>query len=79
MILQTNPKATEVFENYPDTVRPRMLELRELVLKTASEIEGLRRLRGNPEMGGTQLPFQGRQYTSHGLEIQKTGPICALL
>lgn len=41
MELITNPKAAEVFANYPDFVRDKMLYLRKLVIETAEEIEGL--------------------------------------
>ena len=42
--LTTHPAVINVFENYPATIRPRMHELRELVLETArnhAEIESL--------------------------------------
>ena len=41
MELKTNPKVTEKFENYPDNVRDKMRFLRELVIETAKEIEGV--------------------------------------
>lgn len=44
MELITDPKVEEVFKNYPKTVKQQMLNLRKLVLKTASEIEGLEKL-----------------------------------
>ena len=44
MKLTTNPKVTTVFDNYPEEVKQQMLNLRELVLKTANEIEGLDKL-----------------------------------
>jgi hypothetical protein len=39
--LKSDQKVSEVFDNYPTYVRERMYYLRDLVLKTASEIEGL--------------------------------------
>jgi hypothetical protein len=44
MELTSNPKVKGVFDNYPESVKPQMLHLRELVLATASEIEGLEKL-----------------------------------
>ena len=37
----TNPTVAEVFDEYPDHVRERLLYLRQLVLDTASETEGV--------------------------------------
>ncbi len=39
--ITTNPEVEKVFSNYPDSVRSKMLELRELVIDTAKEIEGI--------------------------------------
>ena len=44
MELVTNPKVEKVFANYPDFVRPKMLYLRQLVIETAEEIEGLSKM-----------------------------------
>jgi hypothetical protein len=44
MELITDPKVEVVFKNYPKEVKQKMLQLRKLVLKTASEIEGLEKL-----------------------------------
>jgi hypothetical protein len=41
MELVSNTKVNDVFNSYPLTVKKQMLHLRELVLKTASKIEGL--------------------------------------
>ncbi len=37
--IDTNPKVEFVFNKYPDSVRKRLLELRNLILETASETE----------------------------------------
>lgn len=44
MELTTDARVEEVFDNYPQQVKQQMLYLRELVLKTASEIEELHQL-----------------------------------
>lgn len=44
MNLTTHPNAAEVFEGYPEEIKPKMLYLRELVLSVASDIEGLEAL-----------------------------------
>ncbi|WP_103070380.1 DUF1801 domain-containing protein [Aquimarina sediminis] len=44
MELVTNPKVTDVFNNYPQDVQPQLLHLRELILGVATEIEGLNKL-----------------------------------
>ena len=44
MELRSDPKVKSVFENYPSKVKAQMLQLREMVLKTASEIDGLQKL-----------------------------------
>tara|TARA_R110002012_G_scaffold154557_1_gene314917 strand:- start:2103 stop:2531 length:429 start_codon:yes stop_codon:yes gene_type:complete len=42
--VKTNPKVDAVFANYPDFVRDKMQALRELVLETAEETEGVYQL-----------------------------------
>lgn len=44
MELTINPKVKDVFNNYPKSVQPQLLHLRELVISVASKIEGLERL-----------------------------------
>jgi hypothetical protein len=39
--IKTNPKVREVFANYPDFVRDKMQHLRQLVIETAEETEGV--------------------------------------
>ncbi|MDN3687012.1 DUF1801 domain-containing protein [Cyclobacterium jeungdonense] len=38
---KTNPKVMEVFARYPDPIRKKMLYLRELIIETAEETEGV--------------------------------------
>ena len=42
--IDTNPAVEQVFINYPDAVRSKLLELRGLVIETAKEIEGVTEL-----------------------------------
>jgi Domain of unknown function (DU1801) len=39
--IKINPEVKFVFDNYPDSVRNKMFALRELVLETAREIDGI--------------------------------------
>lgn len=39
--LKVNPEVKKVFKKYPDTVREKMDNLRELIIKTAEETEGV--------------------------------------
>ena len=39
--IKVNPVVSEVFDNYPDQVRNKMLALRKLVIETAKEIDGI--------------------------------------
>lgn len=39
--IKTDPKVKSVFKNYPEHVRYKMLFLRELIIETSKEIEGL--------------------------------------
>lgn len=41
LVLKTNPKVNEIFANYPDSVRDKMQFLKELVIETAEELEGI--------------------------------------
>lgn len=42
--LKTNPEVELVFANYPDFVRNKLLAMRELVIETAKEIDGITNL-----------------------------------
>ncbi len=44
MKLTSDPKVEEVFKNYPEMAKQQMLHLRNLVIETASEIEGIEKL-----------------------------------
>ncbi|MCB4799512.1 DUF1801 domain-containing protein [Neotamlana laminarinivorans] len=44
MQIVSHPKVTQVFNNYPEHVKPKMDKLRCLVLQTASEIKDLKHL-----------------------------------
>lgn len=42
--VETNPQVKLVFDNYPETVRDKLLALRELVLETAYETDGITKI-----------------------------------
>lgn len=44
LTLKTDPRVNEVFANYPDFVRDKLQHLRELVIETAEETEGVTKL-----------------------------------
>lgn len=44
MKLISDPKVKKIFDQYPKSVKTQLLDLRELVLNTASEIDGLEKL-----------------------------------
>lgn len=64
MNLTTNPQTTEVFENYPDFVRSQMKKLRELVLESASEVDGLENLEETLKWG------EPSYLTKHGSTVR---------
>lgn len=64
MNLTTNPKTIEVFENYPDSVRSQMEQLRELILEAASEIDGLEDLEETLKWG------EPSYLTKHGSTVR---------
>jgi hemoglobin-like flavoprotein len=64
MNLSTNPQTTEVFENYPDSVRSQMEKLRELVLDAASEVDGLENLEETLKWG------EPSYLTKHGSTVR---------
>ena len=41
LAINSNPTVKKVFQNYPDFVREKMLFLRNLILETANEIDGI--------------------------------------
>lgn len=44
-LLKTDPKVDEIFSNYPDSVRDKMQYLRDLVIETAQETDGIEELK----------------------------------
>ncbi len=44
MELIKNPKVKEVFDEYPKSVRPKLLRLRQLVMEAANDIESINQL-----------------------------------
>ncbi len=60
----TNPKVELVFNKYPDSVRKRLLELRNLILETASEIEEITNLEETLKWG------EPSYLTKHGSTIR---------
>ncbi len=44
MELTSDPKVKGVFDNYPEIAQKQLLHLRKLILRTASEIDGLEKL-----------------------------------
>lgn len=55
LTLKTNPKVNEVFLNYPDPVRGKMQFLKELVIETAEETEGIDEMEFDVKVGRTQF------------------------
>ena len=51
MELTTDTRVNEVFDNYPEAVKKEMLYLRKLILKAASNVEGLEQLEENLKWG----------------------------
>ena len=62
--LNTNPKVELVFNNYPNSVRKRISELRALILETAREIEGISNLEETLKWG------EPSYLTKHGSTIR---------
>ena len=44
MVLLENPKVSQVFEKHPEPIRKKLLFLRQLILETASDTEGIEQL-----------------------------------
>ncbi|TGV02414.1 DUF1801 domain-containing protein [Flavivirga rizhaonensis] len=42
--VKTDPRVASIFNNYPDSVRKKMTNLRELIIETANNIEGVTNL-----------------------------------
>jgi len=47
-----NLKVKEVFNNYPEDMRKKLMFLRQLILETASEIEGVNSMEETLKWGG---------------------------
>jgi len=64
MKIKSDPKVKTVFNNYPRSVKPKLIHLRELVLTTASEIEGLDELEETLKWG------EPSYLTKHGSTVR---------
>ena len=56
----TNPNVAGVFDGHPEHVRQNMIRVRQLILDTASETDGVNDLDETVKWGRTQLPHQRR-------------------
>lgn len=64
MELETDPRVRSVLDEYPNLVKSKLLHLRELVISTASEIEGLDKLEETLKWG------EPSYLTKHGSTIR---------
>lgn len=64
MKLTSNPKVKDVFKNYPKSAQNKLLHLRELVLSTASGIDGLEELEETLKWG------EPSYLTKHGSTVR---------
>jgi len=64
MKLTSDPRVKSVLDNYPKTVQPKLLHLRDLVLKAASKIEGLDKLEETLKWGEPSF------LTKHGSTVR---------
>ncbi len=71
--LNTNPKVNTIFKQYPDAVRDKMLFLKNLVIETAEEMEGVEEMEltlkwGEPSFitkNGSTLRMDWKEKTPH--------------
>lgn len=64
MKLNSDPKVEDVFNRYPAFVKPQLLDLRKLILQTASEIDGLQKLEETLKWG------EPSYLTKHGSTVR---------
>ncbi|MGM0581583.1 MAG: DUF1801 domain-containing protein [Bacteroidota bacterium] len=64
MELKSDLRVKEVFDQYPESVKTQLLDLRELVLNTASEIDGLEKLEETLKWG------EPSYLTKHGSTVR---------
>ena len=62
--INTNPAAKSVLDNYPDPVRDKMLALRDLIIETAKETDGINHLEETLKWG------EPSYLTKHGSTIR---------
>ncbi len=59
MRIVKNPEVAEVFNQYPKNIRQKLLALRELIMKTASEIEGIEEIEETLKWGEPSYIVKG--------------------
>ena len=70
-----NPDVGQVFEGYPDSMRRKMLRLRQIILDTASETEGGNAVNETLKWGEPSYINEGRQYRQDRLESKNAGSV----
>ncbi|WP_239524945.1 DUF1801 domain-containing protein [Leptobacterium flavescens] len=71
--IKTSPEVEPIFENYPDPVRKKMLELRKLILETAGEAEGITDIEETLKWG--EPSFLVKKGSTIRIDWKKTNPI----
>ena len=69
-----NPEVARVFDGYPEPMRKKMMRPATRPGHGIGD-RGRQRAGGNPEVGRTQLPHEGRQHNQNGLEGQGVRPV----
>ena len=69
--LKSDPAVSEVFDQYPSHIQPKMAALRRLVLESAEELS-LDYLEETLKWGEPSYLAKKGEYTQDGLEVKKT-------
>ena len=74
-----NPNVAQVFDNYPEPMRKKMLRLRQIVFEAAAETEGVAAVEETLKWGEPSYLTKGGQHDQNGLEAEVTAPVRAVL
>jgi len=70
--IQTNPDVLSIYSNYPDIVREKINNLRDLILETAKEIEGVTNLEETLKWG--EPSFIAKKGSTFRIDWKKSNP-----
>ena len=72
MKIKTDPRVKTIFENYPDHIRPKLQNLRQLIIEAAKEVESMTQLEETLKWG--EPSFLAKKGSTIRIDWKKKNP-----